>query len=380
MMKNHSPKVFISSTFYDLKQIRSDLSHFIENDLGFQFLKSEHSSFPVNPDIDTIQNCKEQVKNCDIMVLIIGGRYGSIPNDGIKSVTNIEYLTAKLSHKPIYIFVAKDILSILPIWEKSPNADFSSGVDNNELFNFVSSIKEESKWIFPFDTVQDIISILRTQFAYLMSRGISLINKMSEQTSIMDELSGKAFKIAVDKPVGWHALLFAELIKQEVDKRIEKKIVYALNINIGLGEYIRDENFQNWCLFKNDEAKRFIIGLTKIINESLKEALRAEDIYKLFHSTRIIGNAYEEAIDWALRIRKCYVSDKFKEFIEELSLILEDSIEKIEGISELITEKIEKAFLIPSDKSIVIELSVKLIIKNEKEWNKKFDSIKQYFP
>jgi hypothetical protein len=111
-MKNHLPKVFISSTYYDLKQIRSDLSDFIENSLGFQFLKSEHSSFPVNPDIDTIENCKEQVGNCDIMVLIIGGRYGYIPIGEKKSVTNIEYLTAKINHKPIYIFVYREILSV----------------------------------------------------------------------------------------------------------------------------------------------------------------------------------------------------------------------------------------------------------------------------
>ncbi|MBK0039460.1 MULTISPECIES: DUF4062 domain-containing protein, partial [unclassified Enterococcus] len=39
------PTVFISSTCYDLKQIRSDLKKVIENDLGFEVLLSEYSSF-----------------------------------------------------------------------------------------------------------------------------------------------------------------------------------------------------------------------------------------------------------------------------------------------------------------------------------------------
>ncbi|MDT2984061.1 DUF4062 domain-containing protein [Enterococcus casseliflavus] len=39
------PTVFISSTCYDLKQIRSDLKKVIENDLGFEVLLSEYSSW-----------------------------------------------------------------------------------------------------------------------------------------------------------------------------------------------------------------------------------------------------------------------------------------------------------------------------------------------
>jgi hypothetical protein len=198
-IRNNLPKVFISSTFYDLKRIRVDISNFIENQLGYQFLKSEHSSFPVNPDINTIENCKEQVENCDIMILIIGGRYGSISDSNSKSVTNIEYLTAKSGSKLIYVFVVNNILFSYPVWEKNPDADYSNVVDNVELFNFIKEIKKESKWIFPFESAQDIISILRHQFAYLMSRGIELINKTKDQQYVIEKLQGKSFKIAVEK-------------------------------------------------------------------------------------------------------------------------------------------------------------------------------------
>lgn len=373
-----SPKVFISSTFYDLKQIRTDISEFIENNLGYQFIRSEHSSFPVNPSHDTIENCKEQVKNCDIMVLIIGGRYGDIPEKEIKSVTNLEYLTAKSIHVPIFIFILNNVLTLYHVWENNPSNDFSKFVDSNKLFDFIKSIKKESKWIFPFDTAQEIISILRVQFANLMTRGIELVNKTIKQPAFVEKLYGNAFKLAIEKPVGWHGLLFAELITQEVEKRIEKRIFYSQGISFGIGEIVKDEIFKEWFLAKNDEAKRFIEGLDIIINNSLKDAFEAKDIAKLINSSKIIGNAYEEALEWSLRMRKCYVSDYFKDFMQESSLILEDSIEKIEILGNQIKETIEKAISTSTEDTIYLTMSVKIEIKNADEWHRKLNLIKGY--
>ena len=52
----HPPGVMISSTFYDLRQVRDDLRRFLEEELGHRPLLSEHASFPVNPEISTIDN------------------------------------------------------------------------------------------------------------------------------------------------------------------------------------------------------------------------------------------------------------------------------------------------------------------------------------
>lgn len=88
------PSIFVSSTCFDLKQIRADIKAFIENDLGYDVLLSEQDSFPVNPNISTIDNCLNAVTGrADILVLVIGGRYGSVADSGL-SVTNMEYLRA----------------------------------------------------------------------------------------------------------------------------------------------------------------------------------------------------------------------------------------------------------------------------------------------
>lgn len=66
------PSIFVSSTCYDLKQIRQDIREFIEEDLGYEAILSEYDSFPIDPDRDTINNCLRVVEQrADIMVLIL---------------------------------------------------------------------------------------------------------------------------------------------------------------------------------------------------------------------------------------------------------------------------------------------------------------------
>jgi len=109
-MASRLPNVFLSSTFYDLRQIRADLADFIEQHLGYRFLASEYATFPVAPSLDAIENCRKRVEDdADILVLIIGFRYGSIPSGTTRSVTNLEYLAARAKSIPIYAFVQRDL-------------------------------------------------------------------------------------------------------------------------------------------------------------------------------------------------------------------------------------------------------------------------------
>ena len=98
------PTVFVSSTCYDLKQVREDIKEFIENDFGFRAMLSEFNSFPVDPCAGTFETCLAAVDNfADVFVLIVGSRYGSVRDEG-KSITNLEYLHANAKSIPIYIF------------------------------------------------------------------------------------------------------------------------------------------------------------------------------------------------------------------------------------------------------------------------------------
>jgi Domain of unknown function (DUF4062) len=76
------PAVFVSSISYDLDQIRADLKQFIEA-LGYDTVLSEYHSFPIDPYLQTVENCLRAVdRRADIFILVVGGRYCSQTEKG----------------------------------------------------------------------------------------------------------------------------------------------------------------------------------------------------------------------------------------------------------------------------------------------------------
>ena len=70
-----NPKVFISSTCFDLKEVRESLSRFV-NGFGFDAVLSEHGDVFYHPDLHTHEACVHEVSNCQLFILLIGGRFG----------------------------------------------------------------------------------------------------------------------------------------------------------------------------------------------------------------------------------------------------------------------------------------------------------------
>lgn len=232
MSITHPPSVFVSSTCYDLAQVRLDLRSFFES-LGMVPVLSEFSSFPVDPNLGAIENCLAGVKEtADIFVLVVGGRYGSGTHNG-KSVTNLEYLEAKAKGIPRYVFVQESILTTLPIWQKNRSSDFSGIVDSPKLFEFVESLRDpKENWVFPFDSAQDIIGTLRTQLAYLFMDALTIRAKVLRAglSDTLQDLSGAALLLAVQKPANWEYRLFSRVLCDEISQvaSIKKDLTYGL--------------------------------------------------------------------------------------------------------------------------------------------------------
>lgn len=75
------PRVFISSTWYDLKYIRENLRYFVRT-LGYDPVLSEDGSVFYNPGLHTHDACLTEIPTCQLFVLIIGGRFGGISRAG----------------------------------------------------------------------------------------------------------------------------------------------------------------------------------------------------------------------------------------------------------------------------------------------------------
>ena len=88
------PRVFISSTFYDLRLVRLELDKFLES-IGYEPIRNEEGDIAYGSN-ESLQNyCYKEISNIDIFISIIGNRFGSI-SEGNKerSISNMELKTA----------------------------------------------------------------------------------------------------------------------------------------------------------------------------------------------------------------------------------------------------------------------------------------------
>ena len=74
------PRIFVSSTYYDLRHIRASLETFISS-LGYEPVLSEKGNIAYTHDGPLDESCYREAAGADILVMIIGGRYGSERSD-----------------------------------------------------------------------------------------------------------------------------------------------------------------------------------------------------------------------------------------------------------------------------------------------------------
>ena len=102
--------VFVCSTFSDLSEEREGVLDAIRR------LKLEHDSmefFGAHAE-QPIETCLQEVRKSDVLVVIIGHRYGSIvPNLGI-SYSEAEYTEGHRLKKPCLVYMRDENVRILP--------------------------------------------------------------------------------------------------------------------------------------------------------------------------------------------------------------------------------------------------------------------------
>lgn len=188
------PRIFISSTFYDLQQIRYELDKFIES-FGYEPVRNEEGDIPYDKDDELQEYCYREISNVDILISVIGGRYGSraVVEEGIEaeySVTQKEIKTALEKNKLVYLFIEKNVLTeyetyVLNRGRDDVNYKF---VDNINIYKFLDEIKSLSRNnnIKGFETADEIKSYLKEQWAGLFKQYITDADKFREQRVLSD--------------------------------------------------------------------------------------------------------------------------------------------------------------------------------------------------
>jgi phosphoserine phosphatase/DNA-binding XRE family transcriptional regulator len=176
------PTVFVSSTYVDLRHVREHVSKFIEG-MGFTPLLFEKGGIGFDWQKPIDQSCYDSVQAANILVLIIGGRYGSPATARLNrkakqynSITKNEYLTARKVNIPIYIFVESSVLTEHRTFQKNRgNNDVQyASVDSPLIFELIDDIYSQgmNSYIYPFTLLEDITEALKRQWALMLKAHI----------------------------------------------------------------------------------------------------------------------------------------------------------------------------------------------------------------
>lgn len=245
-------KIFVSSTCYDLGIIRSQLKSFIEN-MGYDAVLSEYNDIFYDPKDHTHESCVKEVTNADLVILIIGSRFGGkgIPNlqslidfktlstssmkPGIidkqenLSVTQYEIFKAIESDIPVYCFVDENVWHDHRVYEENKengdvinNMKFPS-IDKNEtapfIFEFINFMRARThnNAIYPFAKLEDIEGCLLKQWSNLFQ---SLLSESKNKNTTSKQMSQIADQLSDMK-----ALILSSADKTADSKEIAKGVI-----------------------------------------------------------------------------------------------------------------------------------------------------------
>ena len=344
-MRNRQPNVFLSSTMYDLSEVRAQLRQFVEG-LGWCTVMSEHNSFPIDASQTTVENCRRNVRdNADVFVMVVGARYGSVDVASDKSVTNLEFVEARARGMPVYIFVSKDVLAQLRVWKTNPEADYSGVVDTPRIFQFIDSFRTGGEsWVFEFATAEDIVKTLRSQLAYLVQDAFELRQLTRVQDRLLTDLQGEALMIALRRDQNWDVRLFATVLEEELDRRatLRREIEHGLATdNVA---FVDIDDLFSWMQDRLYEIERLVQTTSTIIRDYLPQ-VRGEDAVPsdLVDVARRLARAWEDLARWTLRCRSVRVDEKAERVVDLLSNVNANMLDEIWEFGHSMISRLGKA-------------------------------------
>lgn len=184
------PRVFISSTYYDLKQVRNNIGDFIKG-LGYEPIMHEKSGVAYTQNTPLENDCYNELSTCDIVVCILGNHFGSKSSENDLSITMNELETAIKHKKKIYVFISNDVFIENRTYEiNKDNGTFKSAyTDDIKIHDFICSLNAKANTylvVTPFENTEQIVQTLKSQFAGLFQNLLSREASLTESKTAYD--------------------------------------------------------------------------------------------------------------------------------------------------------------------------------------------------
>lgn len=157
----------ISSTVKDFRDARKVLKEVLKA-AGYRVLISEDGSIRTDSSEETYENCLQAVEQSDVIIFLIGSRYGSLYNktEGI-SVTRQEYRHAKSIGRQYFVFVDNGVWVAHSVYKSYQKEGISfvesSLISDSRIIDFIDEVNRDKRWIHQFSDVSDLIRQVKSQ-------------------------------------------------------------------------------------------------------------------------------------------------------------------------------------------------------------------------
>lgn len=302
-------EIFVSSTCYDLKGIRDGIKTFIEG-MGYNHVMSEYSEVNFDYKNHTHQNCIDSVKGVDMLILIIGNRFGGavIPaiiedidlaeinkysSKGITckkhlSITHLEVITAIKNNIPIYTFISKDVLSNHLIYQKNKT-------NKDIVFPAFEHNPQDALPIFEFI---DFLRCLKKNNAYESYEGIEDIKQflLKQWSGLFKGLLENDRKVKIDK----------ESIEENTEEDVEIKLKEAIVLEVK--RILEDLSYRGVNNFSRN-SNGFLAAREMVENREKIKYISSEMLFEIgYHMIDVSPNHNgigiregKEYFDWLFR-------------------------------------------------------------------------------
>lgn len=284
-------QVFISSTCYDLRDLRASIKRYLEG-LGITPLLSDEAGFPRENHISPYVSCLMTLEDCPLIIGIIDKRYGMSFKDWAPyDYADISPTHAELRHtlrkqKKLLLYVHQDILSAYQIWRRHNNTfpeKSHPSVPDLKTLEMLEELKgnNPAPWIESFNDVTDIIRSLQS----------NLINEIYH--SLRDQEKRNANQAAY---------IFEKILELSPDirRQIEAQISPALNATlVSLEQKYTDLQAQlDASTKRSEEATQQILAEREQVLRELKE--KKEEVSR---SKLALAAAATRDLSWLTFIR-----------------------------------------------------------------------------
>lgn len=228
----------MSSTYLDNRDARDIVAQHLES-RKFEAKLFERGGVFFSPGTPIDESCYREIRDCQLVVMLVGGRYGSPSSDSLpgrryKSITQKEFETARDARVPVIVFVRREVETEFRTWAANAGKDRRSmtfpSVDSPAVFDFLSLIYKQgdTNFIHKYDRPTEIIDILDKQVSGLVSEGLTQISRTKSREPI--RVNGlKLFYHRHQRGLSHRQLAEAANVTKEQIHRLERVVLKPLN-------------------------------------------------------------------------------------------------------------------------------------------------------